>query len=141
MPDDPRIIPDHERAASRIMADAHGEDFRPLRSLEEARQVPDGRMILEGDYGGQVFLTCPASMVSCSPGVLQRLLLDIDARCWPGCEGEGAGIYFERKPTGAGVWGGMGGGLISDSLWLHQEVEASASAARSKRSLLGVASS
>jgi hypothetical protein len=97
--------------------------YRPLRSLAEAQQAPDGRAILDGDWGGQVYLTCPASIVRCSQDVLHHLLVDIDARCWQCNEGEGAGVYFERKPAGAGVLGGMGGGIVTDGLWLHKDVE------------------
>jgi hypothetical protein len=123
MADEPEMIPEYERPIGRIMADAHGDAFRPIPSLEEAQRVADGRVILEGDYGGQVYLTCPAALVRCSSEVLQQLLLDIDAWCWPGNDGHGAGVYFEQKPVGAGVWGGMGGGIIADGLWLHAEVE------------------
>lgn len=123
MAEDPNLIPEHERPIGRLLAEAHKDEYQPLRSLAEAQQVPDGRVILEGDYGGQVFLTCTANMVRCSQEAIHRLLLDIEARCWPTCEGHGAGLYFERKPVGAGVWGGMGGGVITDGLWLHEEVE------------------
>jgi hypothetical protein len=121
--DDPDIISEHERSIEHILAEASGAEYRPLRSLAEAQQVPDGRVILDGDWGGQVYLSCPASMVRCSQEVLHRLLLDIDARCWACNEGGGAGVYFERKPVGAEVSGGMGGGIVTDGLWLHEEVE------------------
>jgi hypothetical protein len=106
------------------MAEAHGEDFRPLRSLDEAKRCEDGVVILEGDYGGQVYLTCPARLVCCPPETLYQLLLDIDSKCWECNSGDGAGIYFERKPAGSGVWGGMGGGRVHAGLWLHPGVEA-----------------
>ena len=89
------------RTVDHVLAEALGEEYRPLRSLAEAQQVPDGRVIMEGDWGGQVYLTFPASMVRCSQEALHRLLLDIDARCWGCNRGEGAGVYFERKPVGA----------------------------------------
>ena len=117
------FLPEYERIGERLMAEAAGEEYCPLRSLAEAQQVPDGRVIMEGDWGGQVYLTCPASMVSCSQEVLHRLLLDVDARCWECNEGGGAGLYFERKPVGTGVGGGMGGGIVTDGLWLHERVE------------------
>ena len=94
-----------------------------VRSLDEARAFDDGVVILEGDYGGQIYLTCPVGMVHCSPEALRQLLVEIDAKCWACNEGEGAGIYYERKPAGSGVWGGMGGGAVTTGLWLHEEVE------------------
>jgi hypothetical protein len=123
MADDSNIIPEHERPVGRILADARGESYCALRSLEEAKQAPDGRVILEGDWGGQVYLTCPASLVKCGLDVLEQLLRDLDSRCWACNEGEGSGIYFERQPVGTGVWGGMGGGLITEGLWLHEKIE------------------
>jgi hypothetical protein len=123
MSEDPLPLPEHESPVRRLISDAKRLAFRPLHSLEEAKAFDDGTVILEGDYGGQIYLTCPAHLVRCSPAVLRQLLLDIDAKCWACNEGEGAGIYFERKPQGSGVWGGMGGGAITEGLWLHKEVE------------------
>ena len=120
---DPFIIPEHERSIAHILAQQSGLKYRPLRSLAEAQQVPDGRVIFEGDSGGQVYLTCPASMVKCSQEVLHRLLSDIDARCWGCNKGDGAGVYFERMPVGDEVPGGMDGGIVTDGLWLHRQIE------------------
>ena len=53
--------------------------------------------------------------------MLLHLLLDIDAR-FPERKGR-ADIYFQRMPVDAKVQGGMGGGIITDGLWLHKEVE------------------
>ncbi len=39
---------------------------------------------------------------------------------WPGNDG-GTGLYFERKKIGDGIMGGMGGGIASDSLWVHDK--------------------
>jgi hypothetical protein len=123
MSENSNAIPDHERPIGRIMAEAHHEEFRPIKTLDEAKQFDDGVVILEGDDGGQVYLTCPARMVHCSQEQLQQLLLDIDAKCWQCNENEGARIYFERKLIGSGVWGGMGGGVITGGLWLHFQIE------------------
>jgi hypothetical protein len=91
MPGDPNIHPEHDRFVSRVMGKSHGEELRPLRSLEE------GWMILDGDYGEQVFLTCPASMVRCSHEAVQHLLLDLNSLCWPGTEGHGAGMTSKES--------------------------------------------
>lgn len=60
--------------------------FVPLPSLADARDVPDGVVILEGDYGGQIYVVAPAARVACSEGALQLLLRDLDDIAWPCCE-------------------------------------------------------
>ncbi len=54
-----------------MMADADGEPYFAFRSLAEARNDPDGAVILEGDYGGQVLATAPAVGVACFEEVLR----------------------------------------------------------------------
>jgi hypothetical protein len=48
-------------------------------------------------------------------------LLDLDTEAWSCNENEGASIYYERKPLGTGVGGGMGGGASTGQLWVHPE--------------------
>jgi hypothetical protein len=116
-------IPEHESPVRRMMADAHGTPFHPLRTLDEARRYDDGVAILEGDWGGQIYAVIPVRMIRCSTGTLQRLLLDLDTEAWACNESEGASVYYERKPTGSGVAGGMGGGASTGQLWVHPEFD------------------
>ena len=116
-------IPEHESPVRRIMADAHGTPFHPLRTLDEARQHDDGVAILQGDWGGQIYAVIPARMIRCSPDALQKLLLDLDSETWSCNENEGASIYYERKPDGTGVAGGMAGGVSTGDLWVHPEFD------------------
>ncbi len=116
-------LPDDESPVRRMMADAHGTPFHPLRTLVEARQHEDGVAILQGDWGGQIYAVIPARLIRCSPATLQRLLLDLDTAAWSCNENEGASIYYERKPAGAGVGGGMGGGKSTGALWVHPEFD------------------
>lgn len=116
-------IPEHESPVRRMLADAHGTPFHPLRTLDEARRHDDGVAILQGDWGGQIYAVIPAKMIRCSADVLHGLLLDLDAKAWACNENEGASIYFERKPLGAGVAGGMGGGSSTGRLWVHSEFD------------------
>lgn len=106
-----------------MMADAHGTPFHPLRTLDEARQHADGVAILQGDWGGQIYAVIPARMIRCSQDTMQRLLLDLDTEAWSCNENEGASIYYEIKPVGTGVAGGMGGGASTGELWVHPEFE------------------
>ena len=116
-------IPEHESPVRRMMADAHGTPFNPLRTLDEARQHDDGVAILQGDWGGQIYAVIPALMIRCSTNTLRKLLLDLDTEAWSCNENEGASIYYERKPAGTGVAGGMGGGASTGQLWLHPEFD------------------
>lgn len=114
-------IPEHESPVRRMMADAHGTPFHPLRTLDEARQHDDGVAILQGDWGGQIYAVIPARMIRCTPDTMQKLLFDLDTEAWSCNENEGATIYYERKPAGTGVAGGMGGGASTGELWVHPE--------------------
>jgi len=120
---EPHEISEHESPVRRMMADASGTPFHPLRTLEDARQHDDGVAILQGDWGGQVYAVIPARTIYCSIDKLQRLLLDLDTEAWSCNDNEGASIYFERKPSGTGVAGGMGGGASTGGLWIHPEFD------------------
>jgi hypothetical protein len=89
-------IPEHESPVRRMMADAHGTPFHPLRTLDEAQQHDDGVAILQGDWGGQIYAVIPVRMIRCSTNTLQQLLLDLDTEAWSCNENEGASIYYER---------------------------------------------
>ena len=124
MDSEPADIPEHESPVRRMMADAYGTPFYPLRTLEEAREHDDGVAILQGDWGGQIYAVIPAAMIRCSAEKLHQLLLDVDSEAWSCNENEGASIYYERKPSGSGVAGGMGGGASTGDLWVHPEFAA-----------------
>src|SRR5262249_41746862 len=120
--DELHLLPDHESAVRRMVSDAAGHSYIAVRSLEEAKRYPDGAVVLEGDWGGQIFLTCPAQLVQCTEQTLQQLLSDLNETAWPGQE-EGMGVFYERLPVGAGVAGGMGGAAIQGDIWVHQEFD------------------
>ncbi len=107
------------------MARAHGLPYHAFRSLEEARAADDGVVILEGDWGGQIYATCPAKRVRCSEQQLSQLLTDLNRIAWPGNEkhgdNDGSAIHYEPRPVGSGVSGGMGGGRVVDGVWVHEE--------------------
>lgn len=122
MSEDKKDIPDHASIVRSFTSEKYGERFEPLKTLEEAKQHADGVVIFEGDYGGAIYLTCPAHLVQCSEELLQQLLRDIDKRLinhhW------GLMVCYERLAAGSGVSGGWGGGLVTEGLWLHDKVEA-----------------
>jgi hypothetical protein len=98
------------------------ERFEPLDSLAAARESEDGVVILEGDYGGQIYLVAPAAAGECSEGALLRLLRDLDEIAWPGSEPDASCVRFERLAAGATVPGGMGGGKVEAGIWVHPEL-------------------
>jgi hypothetical protein len=105
-------------------------DLRPLGSLAAARDTPDGVVILEGDYGGQIYLVAPAALVECSEGALELLLRDLDELAWPGSEADASSVRYEELPLGAGVPGGMGGGKVTGAVWIHPDLSEHAEAIR-----------
>lgn len=110
-------LPQHESGVRRMVADATGRPYRAFRSLTEAQADPDGVVIFEGDDGGQIYLVCPARAVRCSEDMLRVLLQDVDARGWN--DPTAARVFFEALPVEAAVPGGMGGGRVTNALWVH----------------------
>ena len=98
-----------------------GNGYVAARNLEEARNFDLSVIIFQGDWGGTIYLTVPVAKVNCDQATLRNLLYAIDRLAWD--EDEGAELFFEFKPAGSGVWGGMGGGMITNGLWLHPRIE------------------
>ena len=67
-----------------MVADATGGSYESYRSLDEARDDRDAVVVLEGDYGGQIYATIPVRDIRCSMNALERLLAGLDAIAWPG---------------------------------------------------------
>ena len=94
-------------------------------------------MVLEGEYGGIIYVSCPARLVVCDEVDLRRLLADIDS-CFAD-EIRGARVVFRSLPIGSVVAGGGGGGLMIDGVWLHGDVRDLGLESRVRRTLLGKA--
>jgi hypothetical protein len=115
------IVPsEHESGLRRLLAEAEGLSYRAFRSLDEARRDELGAVILEGDDGGQIYATCPASRVGCSQAALEQLLHDVDDLVWR--DPRSSRLCFERLPVGSAVPGGMGGGRIEAAVWVHEDL-------------------
>jgi len=102
-------------------------------------------LVFEGDYGGQIYLTIPVSMIaSLSEDYLITILIKLDNFCWSCNKGEGGSAHLRdveaqrqewiknpelrgeltEEEYAYGVIGGMGGGMmIDDQLWLHEDLE------------------
>ena len=115
-------VPDHERPVARLVADAHGESYDPFRSLDDAKRVDEAAVVMQGDYGGSIYLTCQARLVLCDESTLRQLLFELDALYWN--DPDGAGLYYERVPVGGGVAGGTGGGVVTEGVWIHPDIDA-----------------
>ena len=114
-------VPEHERLVGRLEADAHGESYDASRSLDDAKKADDAAVVMQGDYGGSIYLTCPVRFVLCDEATLRQLLFELDTLYWN--EPDGAGLYYERAPVGAGIAGGTGGGVVTEGVWIHPDIE------------------
>ena len=120
-----KVIPGHHSPVNHIMAETSGEKYQPLQTLEEARVVSDGVVILEGDWGGSIFATCPVKYIKATHQEIETLCQSLEASFFPTNikhHGGGWGVFYQRKSPGDGVWGGMGGGLVIDGLWIHAKL-------------------
>jgi hypothetical protein len=105
-----------------VVADADSRSYTAYPSLHEAAKDVDAAVVMQGDEGGTIYLACPVRLVRCDESVLKSLLLDLDTLEWN--SPDSAGVYFEHAPVGSGIAGGMGGGAVTDGVWLHPSLEA-----------------
>jgi|SRR5882724_4001448 len=124
----PETLSDDESGLRKMKAEAEGISYVSFKSLAEARSHPDSFVILEGDCGGQIFVVCPANKVKCSEQILQKLLLDLDAKTWK--EPDMARVYYEQKRIEKDVSGGMGGAVAETEIWIHKEFSGIADSVR-----------
>ena len=93
------VIPDHESVVRRMVAEAHGDRYEAIKSLDEAKATADAAVVMEGDYGGSIYLTCPARLVHCDEPTLRQLLRDLDKHDWN--DPEGVGLSTTRSHLSA----------------------------------------
>jgi hypothetical protein len=119
----PDHVEPHESDVRKLVAETHGESYRALASLDEARQHEDAYVVFEGDDGGQIYAVFPVAVVQCEEATLQRLLADLDSIAWPRNDPGSARVFYERHPTSHGITGGKGGGIAKAGGWVHHEFE------------------
>jgi hypothetical protein len=102
---------------------SNGGKYKPLKNFNEAIKQDNSYMIMEGDWGGQIYLVIPVKLVKCSRDAIEKLLIELDTIAWQVNEGDGKGIYFEIMERDTLVLGGMGGGRAKDGLWVHKNFE------------------
>ena len=101
----------------------NGSDkFKSYGDLETAKSDPNTYVVMEGDWGGQIYLTCPVKYIVCDEALLMKILKKLDHMCWKCNGGEGAEIRYETFNLGDTVLGGMDGGLAEDGLWIHPKI-------------------
>jgi hypothetical protein len=115
-----KVIPDHHSPVRHILNETQGETYQPIATLNEARNYENAYLVMEGDHGGQIYLVCPVKRIKCDWNTLTKLLIDIDKLEWN--EELGRGIYFEKFNDGEIVAGGMGGGIATNVLWVHEGI-------------------
>ena len=104
------------------ISNSQGKKFKSYKDFKSAKADPNSYVVMQGDWGGQIYLTCPIKLVACDEYMLKKILRKLDAMCW-GCNGgEGADLCYETHVPGDFVSGGMGGGLATDGLWIHPKI-------------------
>jgi hypothetical protein len=117
------LIPDNVSPLRYILTVAGKDNLINIDGFKTAIETKNATLIMEGDWGGQIYLTCPAEYVKCKEENLLNLLVDLDDLAW-GDQGENSRkVLFEIRKPGEGISGGMGGGLVIDGLWVHEEFE------------------
>ena len=95
-------------------------EYDAIDTLDEARRIPEAYAILEGDYGGQTYLTAPAKLIKCDEQVLRHLLQDLDELAWHDPNGQHL-TYWKHK-VGEHFGGGMGGADATGDVWVHERL-------------------
>jgi hypothetical protein len=118
-----KLIPRGYSPIRFAMSEVCNIEYKPIEDFEEALNTEDAVLVMEGDFGGQIYLTCPMKLVRCSEEALENLLTDLDDIAWHCNKGLGTGIYYEVRKPGDWISGGMGGGYVSDGLWVYPEFD------------------
>lgn len=120
MPDN--MIPANCRAVDFMLTKANGLEYKPLNTLEEARNTTNAVVVLDGDYGGQVYATCPIKHLKpeITHAQLEAVCKQVSALEWE--QEDDWQVSYQIKEVGQGVWGGMGGGRVIDGLWMHPKL-------------------
>jgi hypothetical protein len=81
-------------------------------------------LVLEGDWGGQIFLTVPWHKVGPEAKIV-TLLDKMNKAAWScnvSAADDGSNVkFFLAEASQSGVPGGMGGGLLTNGVWMHDD--------------------
>ncbi len=95
---------------------------RRITSLDEAKTLDDGVVVLTSDDGGQVLVVARAEAVQCDEVALLALLADLDELAWPSNNMQGSALSFREAAVGSHIGGGMGGGWVTADVWIHESL-------------------
>ena len=87
--DDPSQIPPNVSPLRFMIAAAAGTPHARFDSFDAAKRAPDAVAIMEGDYGGQIYFSCPVRHIRCTSKALEQLLKDLDDCQWADPGGAG----------------------------------------------------
>src|SRR5204863_8726815 len=73
------VLASHE-SLRRMIADGHGVEYEVVESLIDAKARKHFAVVMQGDDGGSIYLTCPTSLIACDEAALESLLAAISAR-------------------------------------------------------------
>lgn len=98
-----------------------------MSTIEEMRGVENARLVIEGDWGGTIYLSCPVPLIGATHPEILDLAEWLERQCWS-CNFDEDGdaghwVFFEIVTVGTHILGGMGGGIHVNGLWIHEDVE------------------
>lgn len=109
-------------------------NYQTLSSLDsfiEARELARGHILIQGDSGGETFLTCPIKYVECAAENLFLLMLDLESLSQLGSL-SGVPLSSEVPTAGYDAWiicaefdfgECYQEGVIRDDVWLNAQFE------------------
>ena len=88
-----------------------------LSTLAEAQQRQRAYFYIEADYGGETFLTVPATRVACNEDTLINLAAELNSlSIW---DVDSVRLEYREYDVGDNTGGGTGGGKITGKLWVN----------------------
>lgn len=66
-----------------------------IKNVSEINNFNDLYLILEGDWGGQIYLTLPLKLVKIDKRQIIDILFYLDNLAWPFNENQGCQFYIE----------------------------------------------
>ena len=111
----------HESIGRKLSAESKGLPYKSFSSLSDAWLAEDAVVVLEGDFGAQIHVVFPSSLVECGEATLRELLHRLDAIAWPENPENSAQIVYEEAPIGSVIPDGVGGARVLANGWVGNE--------------------
>jgi hypothetical protein len=111
----------HESIGRKLSAEIKGLPYKSFSSLGDAWLAEDGVVILEGDFGSQIYVVFPSSLVECGEDTLRELLHRLDEIAWPENPEDSAQIVYEEATIGSVIPDSIGGAKVLADGWVGNE--------------------